>query len=608
MDQTPSNATAAGIRRRPPRPKAAIRIGFARDRGENLPPQLVGNELQAVLRLVREEAASLVEGHSWAFSASPPVFHFVSPLTDEVDLAAAAAARAEGFRLMALLPDRRGGDGSERIRADEILSGAEATIEFDPDQGAPAERLLRAEALTIVQSDILIVMTAEAHAPSGALEAVGYAVKAGKHVVWIALRKKPGAEALRNEVRDALIRILAPPAADEIGFEIAGEHTGARKAYREFLNERDATFNFGLFYQFVERLLTGRSLLRLKASEPSLARRLAEERSAPLIDVAAPSAKAKNILDDLIAERFAWADLLATHYGSIYRSGYFFSYLASAAAVLFALISLITPSVGAPLWISLVAAAILSVMAVTIGGRRGRWHEKWIDYRHLAEELRHFRRFFLATGSGYDPGEDGREIGGGWVDWYLRAAVREAGMADVSFTPEGIRQASRAIVEHDLRPQVAYHKQKAATLRRIEHRLHRLGESAFGATLAVCAVYLAAGAIRGSGSEAAQFGGGLGDWLSGPGRYWVIMLAGFLPALGAAFIGIRVQGEFGSTAERSRATADDLQSLCTQFELISAGPALARLQECLYRAGRIILAENKDWRILYIARPLNLPV
>jgi hypothetical protein len=645
----------AAPRPHPQKPRAALRVGVTGHRQARLHDSelsRIEDDLKGVLALIRAEAEALHRRYAWAFADADPLFYFISPLADGADMLSARAAIDAGFRLLAPLPFPReayredfGSDGVSALQS--LLSSADAIIELDAGRGSGEEEsraYLQAGLITVQQADILIAIWdgEDARGVGGTAMIKDAAVDAGKPVIWInaAHASAPGflpesaGLSVEEGVKRALSRALAPPAAEDIEHSFAG-NTKARTAYRDFLAERPATFNFGFFFQFFERAVAGQSPFKLRFREAPLSKRIAEEKASPLLEAATPSQRTRDVIENLITARFVWADVLATHYGALYRSSYFFNYTLSAMAVLLALASLVVTQVDKPVWIALEVAVILAVLVVTMRGRKGRWHEKWIDYRHLAEELRHFRRVFLSVGGGYDPGQDDREVSGGWVDWYLRATVREAGMTDVRFTPERIRAVSTAIVESELRPQIAYHLRKAHTLHTIEHRLHRLGETAFAATLLICVAYLiakgvvaelnaesggpaAAGHAIGGGADAthavsADHGGGepqtFGYWLDHQGKYWVTMLSGFLPALGAAIFGIRVQGEFGSTAERSHATAEDLTVLCEQFERLAAShaPRLAQLHECIDTAGRVILAENKDWRILYISKPLNLP-
>ncbi len=179
-------------------------------------------------------------------------------------------------------------------------------------------------------------------------------------------------------------------------------------------------------------------------------------------------------------------------------------------------------------------------------------------------------------------------------------------MASGCFDHNAIRNIAATILDEEIRPQIAYHNHKAEVLHKMEHRLHHLGEFAFAMTLLVCLIYLSLVFLKSGDFGAVKDFAYKTEKLVKNG---VTMMTGFLPALGAAFFGIRVQGEFGSTAERSHATAAQLQNIAQKFEPLSQSdaPRLEILRLRVAEAARAMLMENMDWRLLYISKPLNLP-
>ena len=262
------------------------------------------------------------------------------------------------------------------------------------------------------------------------------------------------------------------------------------------------------------------------------------------------------------------------------------------------------------IWISTEVILIILILGVTTAGKRGRWHEKWIDYRQLAEEMRQYRLYFLTLGrktgiDDYTRGDAGEAAG--WVDWYFAATRREAGMTSGSFDAASICVIADTVLREEIRPQIAYHDHKAGTLHVMEHRLHILGEMAFATTLLICLGYLFL-VFFGDNQRRRRCSPQV-YYFEKTAKNWVTMMTGFLPALGAAFFGIRVQGEFGSTAERSHATAAQLKNIAENFEKLSGEktPRLRNLRLHVEEAAQAMLMENMDWRLLYISKPLNLP-
>ncbi len=622
----------------PPKPVMTLRVGVTGHRQSRLSSdQLdrIGAQIQSILNLAAEGLAKIHEQYADDYAIDERQLFFVSALADGADTLSAKRAIGAGWRLLAPLPFSRANyardfSAEDREQFEALLSAADAVAELDGLRAAPADEeraYLQAGLVTVDQSDIVIaVWDGEgARGVGGTAMIKDEALSLGKPVIWVnAAADKPpvilGAEnttvSLSPEpvslesVLAVIDAVVAPPASSEIEHAFSGEKTHALAAYRIFVNETAHRFNYGSFFQFWEKLFAGKWPFRVGLICPTPAEEIFDARQSTLAQKLQSSNHDQCIFNDLIIPRFAWADHLAVHYGNLYRSSYFFNYLFAAVAVFLALFDLVAGELGfgsKTLWIGSEVAIIFLILVITTAGKRGRWHEKWIDYRQLAEELRQYRLYYLTLGR--DAGGDLSKGEGGeaasWVDWYFAATCREAGMTSGVFDAASIRRIADTVLKEEITPQIAYHDKKAGTLHILEHRLHHLGEYAFGATLLVCLFYL--GLVFLAGKEP-----GLATWAyetKNGAKGVVTMMTGFLPALGAAFFGVRVQGEFGSTAERSHATAAQLKTLAEKFKALSAAqtPRLETLRLRVEETARAMLMENMDWRMLYISKPLNLP-
>jgi hypothetical protein len=107
-------------------------------------------------------------------------------------------------------------------------------------------------------------------------------------------------------------------------------------------------------------------------------------------------------LKSIMLPRYVWADSLAIHYSHLYRNAYVLAYLVAAGAVFLALGSMTfeTFEISQNALEIKVAFALAELLAISFiigivsAGRYFLWHERWLDYRALAETLRHGR--FLA--------------------------------------------------------------------------------------------------------------------------------------------------------------------------------------------------------------------
>jgi len=617
----------------PPKPALALRVGVTGHRRSRLDAgqnERIGAQIAAVLAAVGRGLDKAKALYSADYADVEPIRYFVSALADGADTLAAQQALTAGWRLLAPLPFARESyaddfSDADRREFESLLSRATAVAELDGARGSSMleeNAYLQAGVVTVDQSDFLIAVWdgEEARGPGGTAMIKEEALAAGKPVVWInAHADKPPVfllpENLENPftdeaVHEAVAACVAPPSSKEIEHAFSGKKTHALDAYRAYAEERAHRFNFGSFHQFWEKLFARKWPFPVRLACPTPAQQIATSRKSTLAQRLQSSEYDQRVFNDLIIPRFEWADHLAVHYSNLYRSSYFFNYLFAALAVLLALVDLVLKDYGIgskTVWISIEVTLIFLILVITTLGKRGRWHEKWIDYRQLAEELRQYRLSFLTLGRG--PGADLSEGEGaeaaGWVDWYLAASRREAGMTSGAFKTGSIRTMAQTVLAEEIRPQIAYHDRKAGELHKIEHNLHIAGEYAFGATFLICILYLVLAYVAGGDADLAKWAKYAKEDVKGV----VTMLTGVLPALGAAFFGIRVQGEFGSTAERSHATAAQLKTIAAKVEALAAAetPRLATLRERIDEAARAMLMENMDWRMLYISKPLNLP-
>ena len=289
--------------------------------------------------------------------------------------------------------------------------------------------------------------------------------------------------------------------------------------------------------------------------------------------------------------RFAAADLAANRFAALYRGGYVANFALAALAVAFALAGVIAPSLKV-VFILAELATISVIILRTRKAMRAAWHRRWIDSRHLTELLRVLP---LSAALGdltllrtHEPQS------GGVAGWYARATARELGMLDGKIDASHTA-AVRAHTLTLIRDQLGYHTGNAARMEKMDHRIRHLGEWLFIATIGACLVWLLAKITVGP-----HFGIGGVDVTE-----VVTFLTALLPAIGGALYGIRMQGDFAGSAERSRAIRWRLERLANAIERDPGD--FRRLSRRLKRLTEIMLAEVDQWRQLSEVRPLELP-
>jgi hypothetical protein len=316
----------------------------------------------------------------------------------------------------------------------------------------------------------------------------------------------------------------------------------------------------------------------------------------------------------VLLPRFVWADALAVHFSHLYRSAYVLTYFLSAVAVFIALGGVFVESVEQKGIVVLMEFVVIGlIISMIMIGRACLWHERWLDYRGLAESLRHgrFLAFVSEFGRVHDTflGRVAREPA--WTLWYIRATMRELGLptAILDFTYQW--RILNATLTYEIDEQLNYHTDNSRNVHRIDHLLHDVGIACFLLTFAILGLFLVGygyeylfGDIKLATGKPLTSLGHVPVFL----KPWMFVCTAGLPALGAALAGIRVHGDFESAEEHSERMIDSLTLLKNDYEV-----ALRRqgdfddTAQRLIAASRIMTEDLASWHDLYGRKRLVLP-
>jgi len=225
----------------------------------------------------------------------------------------------------------------------------------------------------------------------------------------------------------------------------------------------------------------------------------------------------------------------------------------------------------------------LAILANTRIGVAHDWHRRWLDYRQLAERLRPLRSLALLGIAAPDPpGTVTNPVARRWIDWYAAAAWRATDIPCGRIDGDCAIRLGIAIADHEVAPQIAYHRGNARLIDRLDSRLERVGTALFVLTLCqsifVIVLLIAAPHLVSRFSNALTF------------------VSAGLPAIGTAIFGIRFQGDFGGSALRSRATEAVLTSI--DLGLRSESPDLRRTADLAEQAARAMFSDLDEWRLV----------
>ncbi|NLA67857.1 MAG: hypothetical protein GX856_06370 [Gammaproteobacteria bacterium] len=326
-------------------------------------------------------------------------------------------------------------------------------------------------------------------------------------------------------------------------------------------------------------------------------------------------------VDPAIAQRmdtalwlpFLRADHLATRYGRAYRGTYVLIYMLAALATLAGLSGLLLHDLK-PWLVALELFMIVSMVGVTWIGRRHRWHQRWLEYRAVAEQLRQ-ARMGVWTGRSLEPGApegDGGHAGASWVGWYIRACVRQLPLIHASATPGFVRLGIDTIVRLEIEEQRGFNERTAHVQERVHERLEAIEIGLLGALILACTAFLVI-----HGLDIGQFRTDFEAHALGRSARWTARLpelmtfvGALVPALGAALLGVRSQGDFNAYAERAADTAAQLQALAESVRPGDAdateGPAFEDLMDLEDRTAAALAKDVFAWRMVYARKALSI--
>lgn len=565
--------------------------------------------IHSCLTRIKDDAERLVAGEEDCLADSPMRCRLITSLAEGADTIAAAAALNCGYQVDACLPFERTEfakdfDDEARKEFEWALSHCDTVAELHGHRTHELSAYESAGRLVIEQSDLLIAVwdgnpalgrggtaeiVAEAVAQHVPIIMIGIDGNDPPVVMWSGLDeaghdqptvdgvpRSPFFECITN-----VVQTLVSPSSNPVDLRMI------RRWIRETDRRRSPALGYPVLLASVgARPLSSRDLYPLTAAE---AREPFDEWLKMLPDMGELGERLKQ----LVAPRYGRADAVAAYFAQLFRSGFVVNFAFAALAVLCALLGLLIPA--GKLYFILAELAVIGIILInTRAARASGWHERWMDNRHLAERL---RVLALSAALGDPKLRLGDEYVGslpGWVQWMSRASGRELGLPS-GCIDSGYLGKVRAAMLSLIDEQIAYNRRNARRMVKVERRLHHFGELLFAATVLACGAWIIAKILH---SPLMTMPG------VGP-TQWVTVATAFLPALGAAIYGIRMQGDFHGMAHRSDTTARLLARLRRAIECDPPDYAVAK--DRVKRLEDIMLMDVEGWRTTYQARPLHLP-
>jgi len=634
---------------KPPRARLVLRVGVVghrpdpKKRPDPDVPRL-RETCRKLLLHIRDNFAGVAEAHRDLFEepviapdGSSSGLRLISSLAEGSDQWVAAEAEKLGYELQVVLPFERAEyekdfDAAVLEEHRRLRGLATAVFELDGSRAREGDSYLAAGRVLLNQTDLLVALWdgKDPQGTGGTGQIVSEALQRGIPTLWVnwecpgEWRIKWGAWRLLRQQMDLdddlrtlteeVVALLVPPAANR-----NGENAAAENAREQYFAERQRTWT--PFTPLAGVWTCFRDLVRgeptpLQTSVPDF---MSANRNDWRDDWRGrEGAELKPRLPEPIIQwvensylpHYAWANGLSVYYANLYRSSFLLIYLMGAFAVLLALfVTGFQGFVGGLLerhpgvhhaaeiiFIIGEVSGISLIIYLTWYGRTRRWHEHWIDYRTMAEQLR-VSGFNAPLGGIWEAVNVPSHLATygnpavTWMHWHARAVQRSAGLPNIVVSEEYLAGIKDLLLEALIAGQWDYHDRNMKRLGLVDHRLRLAGEGLFIATFVACLFHLFLVVPKG--------------W-----NGFLILCAALLPALGAAAAGIRSQGEFHRVVQRSRGMREELEQLRESIANVPTRPNeldSQLLQQAAERVTRLMYNEVLDWRIVFQDRPLVWP-
>ena len=584
--------------------------------GHRLGPKLAITDCAPLLEIVRSVlgqisrlASEAAKAHSWAFNSVNAKILVISALAEGADRIVAQAAIDAVLPLNAILPFARAeyrkdfASESSRAEFDRLLEHASPVLEIDGDRALEDRAYEAAGLAMLVATDLLIAIWDQerARGTGGTGHIVERAIAEGMPVIL--LDPKAQAEPVLLWTGDSALPVTSvriedvprQPLAERLAVAIeamlAPPEREGRSSLVQFYNEVQELFNPWPLYSILLALIGVRKLRKTDFQPPPYLKNSTRDWQA-YFDKGPREPRLTKWIRETLLPAFAFADNLSVFYAQKYRSAYVFNFTAAVIAVTFALVGLFyDPSALVRRIFEFGEITIIvAILLVVRTGSKAQWHKRSMEYRRLAEWLRHLRILSLtaARSAVHRPGRASGD-GADWVSWYTYALDRQVPLPNTIANTEYLERAREVLKDPELAGQINYNRANARRMHMVAERLHKAGHGLFWMTLITCSAFLILNWSRGE-SE-------LGHILA--------FFTAFFPTLGAALNAIRVQGDFETVAHRSKQTEQRL----TQLSDVIGNESLqfARLSDRMEKAADLMTADLSEWQTLFMTRPLSLP-
>ena len=605
----------------PLKPELTFRVGVVGHRPNrliNADIDQLKNVIADILDKIKCAVEDVKDTNADLYANSAPVYKAISPLAEGADRYFAEQAMNLGWHLCCVMPfaqeEYEKSFTGDNALADnslgqfrEILNKARANrqltvLQLDGTRKAQNDAYKVGGDVVLGLSDILLAIwdgNEERDKRGGTGKTIKEAINAGIPVIlidakaphsWHIYNNKSDSDNnsdILNKIIKSLLVVPHKVNKEKGDYRVRPE----AECLTEFYQEKEPQLNFAFIWSLFRDVIGNSNIFpkinwRIKPFEQD-----AIEHGWPE-DISNPPSSMINF----IRPYYSWANGLANAKADKYRSTFLLCYIFAALAVGMALIPLVIKGNGIkPVFGILELLFIIVALALFITAKCRHWHERWLDYRLIAELIRHLRIVAPVFGRPAFPGLPVHHAKYGqpqatWMNWYVQAVARSVKLSD-SIINRDYLAIHLADFRSFLEQQKEFHKNNKISSELLEKRLHHGIIISLIVTIIACILHL------------------LHLWL--PGEI-LTLLCGFCPAVSAALAAINNHGEFRRMAKRSHAMSTaiskmiiritELEKAMTVQESIDKS-TFCEVRQFTLETAYILIREVLDWRILFEDRP-----
>jgi hypothetical protein len=611
----------------PGRPRLTVNIGVTGHR--SLPDAnlyLLQEQLSRIFDAVDHVCQKIFADSGILYDPRPPLIRLLSPLAEGSDRIAAKCALVKGCELQCPLPFGREEymkdfvTEASKAEFTDLLDKAASVFEVDCDKGPGKRNYKHVGEIVVGHSDVLIAIWTGEYSEKigGTGDIVNKAMEQHVPVLWVNSKQDHAI----TFVHEGLYHEDWQHQLSEVMTQTFGSSSESGTFARLYLEEKRKKWNIAFFHTVFQDMMTGQFLKRVSLHADKHLQHAQDGWNRQWKKGADMPEDFKGFAGQWYRPYYIWTECLSSFYADYFRTAGLFRhlfYFLATAAYGFGLyfgfwykgngdqdpFTLVMRGIG----FAFQAIFLLSIIWVRKRNDDNQWHQKFIDYRILAELLR--QTLFLTplgTGlHGVNMPAYNRDANTNWINWYYRVILRQGGLPHMLLDREQLQKCRHMVVDI-LKDQIAYHRSNARKNRTIARKLEKFGDAVYWVSLFfffMHAGYIHWGFIQNIFAHIFFIHAGNPDDPFHNPEKMLNYLCLVLPALAAVAHAFAEQGGFQRLEQRSDAMARDLALAKRRFEEIPADGSYSRVKAAAENIAYLMISEVSDWRVFVKSKEIR---